>query len=61
VATTRLHQRRQAGIESLDFSPLDRSKRSYIAGIHEAMGRNYVPLAELFRQVIAETVASNKR
>ena len=53
---------RQAGIEPLDFRPLDRNgKRNYIAGIHEAMGRNYVPLAELFRQVIDETVASNKR
>jgi cell filamentation protein len=52
---------RQAGIAPLDFRPLDWSKRTYIAGIHAAMGRNYVPLAELFRRVIDETVASNKR
>ncbi len=53
---------RQAGLEPLDFRPLDGSgKRNYIAGIHAAMGRNYVPLAELFRRVIYETVASNKR
>lgn len=53
---------RQAGVDPLDFRPLDRSgKRNYIAGIHEAMGCNYAPLAEQFRLVIDATVASNKR
>jgi cell filamentation protein len=51
---------RQAGVEALDFRPLDRSG-AYIAGIHQAMGRNYGQLAELFRQAIEETVASSKR
>jgi len=52
----------QAGVEPLDFRPFDGSgKRNYIAGIHAAMGRNYVPLAELFRRVIDTTVASNRR
>lgn len=52
----------QAGLPQLDFSPLDgRGKRAYVAAIHAAMGRNYGPLATLFRRVIDRTVASSKR
>ena len=43
----------QAGLPPLDFSPLTgRGKRAYIAGIHAAMGGNYVPLAAMFARVI---------
>jgi len=52
----------QAGVEPLDFRPLDRNgKRNYIAAIHAALDRNYGPLAHLFRQVIDETDASSRR
>jgi cell filamentation protein len=43
----------QAGLPPLNFSPLaGRGKRTYIAGIHAAMGRDYAPLAALFVSVI---------
>jgi cell filamentation protein len=46
----------QAGLPPLDFSPLAGvGKRAYIAAIHAAMGRNYVPLAARFSAVIATT------
>lgn len=52
----------QAGVRPLRFRSLDlRDKRPYLAAIHAAMGRNYLPLAALFRRVIDETVASNRR
>lgn len=53
---------RQAGVRPLRFSSLDgRGKRPYVAAIHAAMGRNYFPLAGLFRRVIDQTVASSTR
>jgi cell filamentation protein len=43
----------QAGLPPLNFSPLTgRGKRAYIAGIHAAMDRNYLPLTALFLRVI---------
>jgi cell filamentation protein len=46
----------QAGLPMLDFSPLlGRNKRSYIAGIHSALDRDYAPLAALFAGVIASS------
>jgi len=50
----------QAGLRPLRFRSLDwQGKRPYVAAIHAAMGRNYLPLANLFRRVIDETVASS--
>ena len=55
----------QAGLPPLDYTPLaGTGKRAYIAGIHAATGRNYVPLATMFEMVIARTrrrAASNER
>ena len=46
----------------LRFRSLDmRGKQPYLAAIHAAMSRNYLPWAALFRRVIDETVASNRR
>lgn len=46
----------QAGLPPLDFSPLaGRGRRAYIAGIHAAMGRDYEPLAAMFRRVISRS------
>jgi len=46
----------QAGLPPLDFSPLEgRGNARYIAGIHAAIGRDYMPLAEMFLRVIART------
>lgn len=52
----------QAGLPQLDFSPLDgRGKRAYVAAIHAALGRNYAPLAALFRRAIDRTAYSRSR
>lgn len=49
----------QAGLPPLDFSPLaGRGKRSYIAGIHAALDRDYVPLSAMFMRVIARSRTS---
>ncbi len=46
----------QAGLPPLDFSPmLGRGRRIYIGGIHAAMGRDYRPLATLFKKIIVWT------
>lgn len=43
----------QAGLPPLDFTPLTGAgKRTYIAGIHAAVGRNYAPLTAMFLRVI---------
>ena len=43
----------QSGLPSLDFGPLSgRGKRAYIAGIHAAMGRDYMPLTRMFARFI---------
>ena len=55
----------QAGLPPLDFSSLSgRGKRSYIAGLHAALGRDYAPLAAMFARVIERSrrhAASNRR
>jgi cell filamentation protein len=49
----------QAGLPSLDFSPLaGRGKRAYIAAIHATLERNYVPLERLFGKAIRKTMSS---
>ena len=46
----------QAGLPPLDFSPLlGPGRRAYIAGIHAAMGRDYVPITALIAKVIERT------
>ncbi|MGH8830022.1 MAG: Fic/DOC family protein [Polaromonas sp.] len=43
----------QAGLPALDFSAmLGRGKRAYIGAIHAALGRDYEPLAGVFRKII---------
>jgi cell filamentation protein len=43
----------QADLPPLDFSPIARrGKRAYIAAIHAAMGKEYVPLKRLFLRII---------
>ena len=55
----------QAGLPPLDFNPmLGRGRRSYIGGIHVAMGRDYGPLAAVFKKIIARSkqrAAANTR
>jgi len=47
----------QAGLPALDFGGLQGVvKRRYIAAIHAAMGRDYVPITAVFRAVIARTL-----
>ena len=47
----------QAGLPPLDFSPmLGRGRRSYIAGIHAAMGRRYEALEGVFGKIIDRTL-----
>lgn len=46
----------QAGLVPLDFHALlGRGRRHYIAGIHAAVGRDYLPLARIFERVIARS------
>lgn len=56
LAHAPLIQGLQAGLPPLDFSPIDgANKDAYIAGIHAALGRNYVPLTAMFERVISQT------
>ena len=49
----------QAGLPSLDFSPLTgRGKPAYIAAIQAAVGSDYAPLEALFGKVIRKTLSS---
>ncbi|MEO5672662.1 MAG: Fic family protein [Ramlibacter sp.] len=49
----------QAGLPSLDFSPLTgRGKPAYFAAIQVALGNNYAPLEDLFGKVIEKTLSS---
>jgi len=46
----------QAGLPPLDFSSMEgRGKRRYIAAIHAALGRDYEPMEDIFRVLIART------
>lgn len=55
----------QAGLPALDFSAmLGRGKRAYIGAIHAALGRDYQPLAGVFRKIIdrsRQSVAASTR
>ena len=47
----------QAGLPALDFGGIrGEAKRRYIAAIHAAVGRDYAPIAAVFRAVIARTL-----
>ena len=47
----------QAGLPVLDFGGIHgEAKRRYIAAIHAAVGRDYAPIAAVFRAVIARTL-----
>jgi cell filamentation protein len=47
----------QAGLPMLDFSGIrGQAKRRYVAAIHAAVGRDYEPIAEVFRAVIDRTM-----
>jgi len=46
----------QTDLPPLDFSGIEgKEKRRYIAAIHAAMGRDYTPMKEVFRRVIAHS------
>lgn len=46
----------QAGLPPLDFTQMaGRGKRAYIASIHAAMNRDYVPLMKIFQRIIARS------
>jgi len=52
----------QAGLPALDFGGIrGKTKSRYIAAIHAAMGRDYAPMAAIFRAVIARTLRSQAR
>ena len=52
----------QAGLPALDFGGIRGArKRSYIAAVHWAMDHNYVPMTDVFREVIARTLRSATR
>jgi cell filamentation protein len=49
----------QAALPALDFGGIrGAKKRSYIAAVHAAMDRDYAPMTEIFREVIARTLRS---
>ena len=49
----------QAGLPPLDFGGIRAAKkRSYIAAVHSAMDREYGPMTQVFREVIARTLRS---
>lgn len=46
----------QTDLPPLDFSGIEgKEKRRYIAAIHAAMGRDYAPMKEVFRRLIAHS------
>ena len=52
----------QAGLPALDFGGIRGEKRrQYIAAVHAAVGRNYAPMTEIFRRVIARTLRAVAR
>lgn len=47
----------QAGLPALDYGGISgRKKQDYIAAIHAALDRNYVPLEAVFRAVVRRTL-----
>lgn len=52
----------QAGLPALDFSGIrGERQRQYIAAVHAAVGRDYAPMTEVFRSVIARTLRALAR
>ena len=52
----------QAELPALDFGGIRGvEKRRYFAAIHAAMGRDYAPIAGIFRAVIARTLRSQTK
>lgn len=52
----------QAGLPALDFGGIrGKKKRQYIAAVHAALGRDYAPMTDVFRGVIARTLRSLAR
>jgi len=52
----------QAGLPALDFSGVrGKEKQRYIAAIHAGMGRDYKPMTEVFRRIIARTLNGIRR
>ena len=52
----------QAGLPALNFGGIrGEKKRQYIAAVHAALGRDYAPMTEVFRGVIARTLRSLAR
>jgi cell filamentation protein len=52
----------QAGLPALDFRGIrGAEKRRYIRAIQAAMGRDYEPIASVFRAVIARTLRSQAK
>ena len=50
----------QAGLPALDFSGIRGvEKRRYITSIHQGMDRNYEPMTNVFRKVIARTLRAH--
>jgi cell filamentation protein len=49
----------QAGLPTLDFGGIRGvKKKAYIAAVHAAVGRDYVPMTDVFRSVILRTLKS---
>lgn len=52
----------QAGLPPLDFGGIrGQVRRRYIGAVHAGLDRNYVPMAEIFRAVIARTLRAQPR
>ena len=52
----------QAGLPPLDFGGIrGRVRQRYIAAVHVGLDRNYAPMAEIFRRVIARTLRAQAR
>lgn len=52
----------QAGLPPLDFGGIrGRARQRYIAAVHAALDRNYVPMTEVFRAVIARTLRAQAK
>jgi cell filamentation protein len=49
----------QAGLPTLDFGGIRGvKKKAYIEAVHAALGRDYIPMTDVFRSVIARTLRS---
>lgn len=52
----------QAGLPPLDFSGVHgRERQRYIAAIHAALERDYVPMTAVFDRIVARTMRVNAR